>query len=195
VKVDRPREIDPVFRVSPESFKTCQSLRHSKTESVYVIDGTQTDAKGESEAGTVYFNPPGSGHAISDSSGFFVLAYAALPDFTATDKIEAYTPIRIATDDANLTTDYAFEEAAEDVQIYSVPLASTGSMTAEFIDTTSVVDYAYTGNRLLVVKGSCNINGVLLDENMLVVAKTTKPTAYTLHAASGAPCLAMGVSF
>ncbi|HTV22992.1 MAG TPA: cupin domain-containing protein, partial [Polyangiaceae bacterium] len=41
---------------------------HSKTESVYVIDGTQTDAKGVYPTGTVYFNPPGSGHAISDSS-------------------------------------------------------------------------------------------------------------------------------
>src|SRR4029077_2717917 len=44
---------------------------HSKTESVYVIDGTQTDAKGVYPTGTVYFNPPGSGHAITHSSGFF----------------------------------------------------------------------------------------------------------------------------
>src|SRR3954452_14402017 len=54
---------------------------HAKTESVYVIDGTQTDAKGTYPTGTVYFNPPGSGHQITDSSGFFVLAYAAPPHF------------------------------------------------------------------------------------------------------------------
>lgn len=43
---------------------------HSKTESVYVIDGTQTDAKGVYPTDTVYFNPPGSGHEIMKSSGF-----------------------------------------------------------------------------------------------------------------------------
>ena len=37
---------------------------HAKTESVFVIDGTQTDAKGVYPTGTVYFNPPGSGHEI-----------------------------------------------------------------------------------------------------------------------------------
>ncbi|HEX2671408.1 MAG TPA: cupin domain-containing protein, partial [Polyangiaceae bacterium] len=57
---------------------------HSKTESVYVIDGTQTDAKGVYSDGTVYFNPPGSGHQITDSNGFFLLAYAAPPDFVNT---------------------------------------------------------------------------------------------------------------
>jgi len=31
---------------------------HSMTESVYVIDGTQTDGKGSYPTGSVYFNPP-----------------------------------------------------------------------------------------------------------------------------------------
>jgi len=60
---------------------------HAKTESVYVIDGTQTDAKGVYPTGTVYFNPPGSGHQITNSTGFFILAYAAPPDFTSTSLI------------------------------------------------------------------------------------------------------------
>src|SRR6478752_7846847 len=77
---------------------------HAKTESVYVIHGTQTDAKGVYTDGTVYFNPPGSGHQITDSSGFFLLAYAAPPDFANTGLIEAYEPVRIDTTDANLTT-------------------------------------------------------------------------------------------
>ena len=47
---------------------------HAKTESVFVIDGTQTDGKGVYPTGTVYFNPPGSGHEIMHSSGFFLLA-------------------------------------------------------------------------------------------------------------------------
>src|SRR4051812_14801838 len=88
---------------------------HSKTESVYVIDGTQTDAKGVYTDGTVYFNPPGSGHQISDSSGFFLLAYAAPPDFANTDLIEPYTPVRIDTTDPDLTTTYDFSEEAAGV--------------------------------------------------------------------------------
>ena len=43
--------------------------RHAKTEAVYVIDGAQTDGKGSYAKGTIYFNPPGSGHEIKDSSG------------------------------------------------------------------------------------------------------------------------------
>jgi ChrR Cupin-like domain len=169
---------------------------HSLTESVYVIDGTQTDAKGEYETGTVYFNPPGSGHAISDSSGFFVLAYAAPPDFAATDLIEEYTPVKIATDDAELTSDYAFEEVATDVLAYDVPLASEGGMTAKFIDTGSNEPYTYVGNYLLIVNGSCEVNGALLSENMLVVTHTTVAAEYQVLAASAsAPCLVMGVSF
>jgi len=65
---------------------------HSKTESVYVIDGTQTDAR-ELIHWTVYFNPPGSGHQVTDSTGFFILAYAAPPDFANTNLIGDYTPI------------------------------------------------------------------------------------------------------
>src|SRR5438477_9009940 len=70
---------------------------HAKTESVFVIDGTQTDGKGVYPTGTVYFNPPGSGHEIMHSSGFFLLAYAAPPDFANTSLIGEYTPIRIDT--------------------------------------------------------------------------------------------------
>ena len=43
---------------------------HAKTESVFVIDGTQTDAKGVYPTGTVYFNPPGSGHEIMHTRDF-----------------------------------------------------------------------------------------------------------------------------
>src|SRR4051812_39497323 len=61
--------------------------RHAKTEAVYVIDGAQTDGKGTYATGTVYFNPPGSGHALENSFGFFLLAYAAAPDFKNTDDL------------------------------------------------------------------------------------------------------------
>jgi ChrR Cupin-like domain len=168
---------------------------HSKTESVYVIDGTQTDAKGVYTDGTVYFNPPGSGHQITDSSGFFLLAYAAPPDFANTNLIEAYEPIRIDTTAANLTTTLSFTEQAAGVRAYAVPLVATGGLAAALLETTSSVAYAYLGNYLLVLKGSCDIDGVTLSAGKLVVAKELAPQAYELSASTGSTCLAMGVSF
>ncbi len=91
---------------------------HGKTESVYGIDGTQTDAKGTYPTGTVYFNPPGSGHQISDSSGFFLLAYSAPPDFMGTDPIEEYELVRIDTEDPEMTTAYPFEESATGIETF-----------------------------------------------------------------------------
>ena len=168
---------------------------HSKTESVYVIDGTQTDAKGVYADGTVYFNPPGSGHQITDSSGFFLLAYAAPPDFVNTNLIEAYEPIRIDTTAANLTTTLAFTEQAAGVRAYAVPLVVTGGLAAVLLETTSLEAYAYSGNYVLVLKGSCDIDGVTLSQGRLVVAKELTPRAYQLSASTGGTCLAMGVSF
>jgi ChrR Cupin-like domain len=168
---------------------------HAKTESVYVIDGTQTDAKGVYPTGTVYFNPPGSGHEITDSSGFFLLAYAAPPDFASTDLIGEYTPIRIDTDADDLTSKYPFEETMPGVRTFAPALDSEGGMSAEFIETTSSKAYEYTGNYLLVVKGSCDIEGMTFGEDRVVVSKTIEPQPYEVTASKGSTCLAMGVSF
>jgi hypothetical protein len=168
---------------------------HAKTESVFVIDGTQTDAKGVYPTGTVYFNPPGSGHEIMHSSGFFILAYAAPPDFASTSLIGEYTPVRIDTSAADLTTAYPFAESSAGVRVFSPALDSTGGMTAAFIDITSAGDYAYRGNYLLVLKGSCDIEGVTLAKDKLVVGKTVTPRSYKVAASTGSACLAMGVSF
>lgn len=168
---------------------------HAKTESVYVIDGTQTDAKGVYPTGSVYFNPPGSGHQITDSSGFFLLAYAAPPDFAGTDMIGEYTPVRIETDADDLTSEYAFEETTKGVRTYAPSLDGMGGMSAEFIEITSSKAYDYTGNYLLVVKGSCDIEGVTLGEDMVVVSKTIEPQPYKVTASKDSSCLAMGVSF
>jgi hypothetical protein len=168
---------------------------HSKTESVYVIDGTQTDAKGVYGDGTVYFNPPGSGHQITDSSGFFLLAYAAPPDFVSTNLIEAYTPVRIDTTDANLTTTYTFEQPATGVKTYAVPLVAQGGLSAEIIETTSAEAWAFVGNYLLVLKGSCDIEGEAMAKGMLVVAKAIESQPYQVSATAGATCLVMGLSF
>ncbi len=165
---------------------------HAKTESVYVIDGTQTDDKGTYPTGTVYFNPPGSGHQVTNSTGFFLLAYAAPPDFADTDLIGEYTPIRIDTTDL---TDYPFDEQQTGVQTFSPALDSEGGLSAEFIKSTSRDAFTYSGNYLLVLGGSCQIDGQSYGVKQLLVAKTVDPLAYRISAAEGAACLALGVSF
>ena len=169
---------------------------HSKTESVYVIDGTQTDAKGVYPTGTVYFNPPGSGHQISDSSGFFVLAYASPPDFANTASIGEYSPLRIDTTDPELMTKYPFEEKAAGLRAFEAPLDSAGGMSGQFIEiAASDVEHTFTGNYLLVLGGRCAIDGATLEPQRLVVAKTIEPQPFSLAAAAQSSCLAMGVSF
>src|SRR5687768_8791598 len=163
---------------------------HSKTESVYVIDGTQTDAEGVYPTGSVYFNPPGSGHQISDSSGFFLLAYASPPDFASTDLIEEYTPVVIETDDPELTRSYEFQEANPGVSTFAPSLDMAGGLGAEFIEIRSSDDYEYVGNYLLVLKGSCEIEGEVYGEDMLVVTKEVEPQLYKIAAAEAGPCLA-----
>jgi hypothetical protein len=168
---------------------------HAKTESVYVIDGTQTDAKGAYPTGTVYFNPPGSGHAITNSTGFFILAYAAPPDFSNTSLIGEYTPIRIDTGAADLTSVHAFEQSKTGVRTFTAPLNATGGMSAELVELTSPEAYSYTGNYWLVLKGSCDIEGMTFRENTLVVARSVQPQLYSVTAPKNGSCLAMGVSF
>jgi hypothetical protein len=169
---------------------------HSKTESVYVIDGTQTDAKGVYPTGTVYFNPPGSGHAISDSSGFFILAYASPPDFANTASIQEYTPLRIDTADPELTSKFPFEPREAGVRIFQAPLDGTGGMRGEFLELTSAeAIHTYTGNYLLVLDGRCDVDGATLEAQRLVVAKTIEPQPFRLAAAPQSTCRALGVSF
>jgi hypothetical protein len=167
---------------------------HSKTESVYVIDGTQTDAKGIYPTGTAYFNPPGSGHQIANSSGFFILAYASPPDFANTALIQEYTPVRIDTSAPDLMDDYPSERTAG-TRSFAVPLDTAGGMSSKFIEITSTDQrFLYEGNYVLVLSGRCVIEGVPLGEQALVVAKTVGPESFSLEA-RGDRCLAMGVSF
>jgi hypothetical protein len=169
---------------------------HSKTESVYVIDGTQTDAKGVYPTGTAYFNPPGSGHAIMNSSGFFILAYASPPDFAATDLIQEYTPLRIDTAASDLMSAYPFELEGTAVRKFDAPLNNEGGMSAQFIEITSPEEaYDFGGNYLLVLAGRCDIEGVAFGEQTLVVAKTIEPQPFKITSSENSSCLAMAVSF
>jgi hypothetical protein len=168
---------------------------HSKTESVYVIEGTQTDAKGVYPTGTVYFNPPGSGHALMNSSGFFILAYASPPDFANTSLIEEYTPVRIDTAAPDLMSAHAFEDKEPGVRTFGVPLVSEGGMSGQFIELGAGGEHGYVGNYLLVLRGQCDIDGVALGVQTLVVAQTVEPRPFQIGASAGSTCLAMGLSF
>lgn len=168
---------------------------HSKTESVYVIDGTQTDGKGTYSTGTVYFNPPGSGHQVSDSSGFFLLAYAAPPDFANTDLIEEYEPVSIDTTDEGIMSQYPFEEAQAGVRTFDPPLVEDGGMSASLVETTSGEVFTFTGNYVLVLEGSCVIDGVTHAENSVVVEQELEPIPFIVTAPADDRCFALGVSF
>jgi len=170
--------------------------RHSKTESVYVIDGSQTDGKGAYPKGTAYFNPPGSGHEITNSSGFFLLAYAAPPDFAHTDAIGPYTPVRIDTADPKLMSAPGTGSPETGTHTVDIPLDNAGGMSGRLIEISSPQDpYEYLGNYLLVLGGSCEVSGMPLGKQALAVAKSVKPESFQVAAPASSTCLAMGVSF
>ena len=168
---------------------------HAMTEAVYTIKGCQSDAKGVYPTGSLYFNPPGSGHRIANSTGFFILAYAAPPDFGNTDRIQDYTPVQINTADPDLAGRYPFEAVQDGVSVYRIPLDPAGGMSSELIQTTASLGYRYTGNYLLVLQGRCTINGQPVGQNQLVVATTVAPQAYRVSTEAGAACLVLGLSF
>lgn len=169
---------------------------HSKTESVFVIDGAQTDAKGTYPTGTVYFNPPGSGHQITNSTGFFILAYASPPDFASTSLIGEYTPVRIDTSAADFASTAPFQAAASGVRTFAAPLDATGGISATFIELGAPgATFSFAGNYLLVLDGACSIDGAPLRKNMLVVATEIAPRSFEVTLPEGGPCLMLGLSF
>lgn len=168
---------------------------HAMTESVYVIDGTQTDAKGTYPTGSLYFNPPGSGHAIKDSSGFFLLAYTSPPDFSKTALIGEYTPVVVNTGSPQLERDYAFTKTADGAKLHRFPLDPKGGMTSELIRVEDAASHTYSGNYLLPLSGSCKIEGQDFTPGMLIVAKTVQPQSWVVRASKGAVCMTLGVSF
>jgi hypothetical protein len=144
----------------------------------------------------VYFNPPGSGHQISDSSGFFVLAYASPPDFASTDLIEEYTPVRIDTESDTLLDDYDFEPSGTGIEMFEIPLDPSGGMSAAFLSIEpESEDTEFTGNYVLVLEGTCEIDGAEYGENTLVVTTDVVPEVFAVGATDSEPCLAMGISF
>lgn len=112
-----------------------------------------------------------------------------------TNLIGPYTPVRIDTSAADLTTQLAFSPKSMGVRTYAPPLDATGGLKAELIEITAAVDYEFKGNYLLVLKGSCQIQGMTYGEDILVVTRGVVPLAYQIAAPPASSCLAMGVGF
>jgi hypothetical protein len=167
---------------------------HAKTESVYVIDGSQADGKGSYNTGTVYFNPPGSGHAVKDSAGFFVLSYAAPPDFAKTALIGEYTPVKVDTASADFERSALFHDKAPGLRVADLGLDPKGGMQSQFMHLSSG-HTKYSGSYVMVVKGSCSIDGAAYNKGVVLVTKTGAPQSFDLGVGAGGNCMALGMSF
>lgn len=157
------------------------------------VNGTQADNKGVYPTGSVYFNPPGSGHSVWDSSGFFLLSYAAPPDFGSTDLISYdYTPVIIDTaQETGNMTQVTTLVADNGHTEYRVPLDETGGMSAVFIEGLET-PHTYQGNFVLVLQGPCMVNGKEYGEQMLIVAKGIPTISFELQ---GSDCKVHGIAF
>jgi ChrR Cupin-like domain len=160
---------------------------HEKTESIFVIDGAQSDPKGAYGKGSFYFNPPGSGHNIFDSSGLFLLSYAAPPDFKRTAEIGPYEPLVFGADYGKLPLAPCSDGSA----CYALPLSADGGMSGSYVKPAAPV--MLTANVLLVLEGSCTIGGQAVAADTLVVTKATEPATYQV--ASAKDCLLFQLAF
>lgn len=168
---------------------------HAQTESIYVLEGTQADEKGVYRPGTLCFNPPGSAHSIRESTGFFILAYASAPDFVSGVAAHEYTPVTIDTTAADFVLAYPFVEAKAGVRVFEPDLGRTGGMSAQLMEIAASEGYFFEGNYLLVLQGSCHIEGRMLGPNTLLVTKTIEPRACHLTASKSGSCLALSIAF
>jgi hypothetical protein len=162
---------------------------HAQTESIFVIDGAQSDAKGQYGKGSFYFNPPGSGHDVFDSSGLFLLSYAAPPDFTRTADIVPYENAVIGPDYSKLPL-----ASCEDGSLcYAPPLVASGGMRSRFTRPQGR-PLTLTANVVLVLQGACEISGQTVVADTLVVTKSEEPSPYHVKTA-GDDCLLFEMAF
>lgn len=168
---------------------------HAMTEAVYIIDGKQSDKNGTSSTGMVSFNPPGSGHRLFDSTGFFLLVYAAPPDFTNSHLIQAYTPIKIDTHAFNLASFCDFSACEGGVSSYDIPLDPTGGLSAKLLKITSPKPSSIKSSCLLMLDGFCHINHVKIRKNNLVISPLAQPITYHINGETDSPCLLLSLSF
>jgi hypothetical protein len=146
---------------------------HHKTESIFVIDGAQSDPKGRYERGSFYFNPPDSGHNVFDSAGLFLLSYAAPPDFAHVGDIAPYESAVVGAD----YTQLPFVACADGSLCHELSLSPVGGMNARFVKP-QAARVALKANLLLVLQGACTIGGHAIAADTLVVDKSTDPSSY-----------------
>lgn len=168
---------------------------HAMTEAVYIINGKQSDKNGIYTTGSLTFNPPDSGHSLFDSGGFFLLAYAAPPDFTKVDRLQAYTPIKIETNALDLASTYNFIACEDGVSSYDIPLDPRGGMSAKLLKITSSNLSSIKSSCLLILDGFCHISHVKICKNNLVVSPLAQPITYRINRANERPCLLLSLSF
>ncbi|HEY6880692.1 MAG TPA: cupin domain-containing protein [Polyangiales bacterium] len=162
---------------------------HDQTESIFVIEGAQSDAKARYEKGSFYFNPPRSGHHVFDSAGLFLLSYASPPVFQRSAEVPPYENLTIGPDYRQLElTRYKDGSAGR-----PLPLAVDGGMHASFLRPSSE-GMTLEANVLLVLQGACVIDGAPLAADTLVVARDTAPTRYRI-APGARDCLLFRMAF
>lgn len=161
---------------------------HAKTESIFVIDGTQSDVKDAYGKGSFYFNPPGSGHDIFDSAGLFLLSYAAPPDFKRTSEIGPYENVKIGADYSQLP----LAACSDGSLCYTLPLVAEGGMRSRFVKPQSQ-PVLLSANVLLVLQGSCVVAGQTLAADTLSVTKSVEPASFPV--ADAGECLLYAMAF
>jgi hypothetical protein len=162
---------------------------HAQTESIFVIDGAQSDAKGTYGRGSFYFNPPGSTHHIVDSAGLFLLSYAAPPEFESRAETPPYENVVVPPDYARL----ALTPCDGGCRCLVLPLSSDGGMRARFV---APGDRAVTltANVVLVLRGSCVLAGRPVLADTLVVHRESEAGSYRLTDAED-DCLVFELAF
>ncbi len=163
---------------------------HDKTESIFVIEGTQTDDKGIYPKGSFYFNPPTSGHDIRDSTGLFLLSYAAPPDFKRTAEIAPYENLIVSPDYASLP----LASCAGESQCLPLDLDPAGGMSGRFIKL-GAESISVSANAIIVLEGSCTIASKQFPVDTLLVAKSQTPLDYEIGPVTGSECLVFELAF
>ena len=79
--------------------------------------------------------------------------------------------------------------------MYTPELAANGGMAARVIELSTGASYDYTGNYVLVLDGSCNVQGQTREAALLVVTNEIAAQPFALAANGSGKCLLLAVSF
>ena len=126
------------------------------------------------------------------SSGFFVLAYAAPPDFANTSLITSTRQFE-STRAPPISRPPILSWRAKRASVSSAR-PSTAPAGCGKVRGIASAESPCIGDSLLVLKGSCDIEGVTIAKDKLVVGKVVTPRSCEIAASTGSTCLAIGGS-